>query len=130
MPKRIGVVAAEPVIPLVAASAELSLTRLSFHFVLVRTNAQIAATDWQLRACLHGFDFSAAVTVGDVEPIVDSPTESVGAMLLIPRDETGEQLFLFVGPPVPVGIFGIKDLRGRRDQHSISPNFDAVGERN
>ena len=50
-------------------------------------------------------------------------------MLLVAFDEALVKCFPDIGRSIPVRVFGIKDLRCHRDDHSASPAVDAVGKR-
>ena len=49
-------------------------------------------------------------------------------MLLVPFDEAGEQHFAMVGLAVAVAVLGVEDVRGARDQDTLSPGHHAGRE--
>src|ERR1700722_17321669 len=104
MVHRVGVVAAEPVAPVIAAAAELRLAGDGLEFAGVGLEAEITAADiddalqdfaWDKLRRLAGLDLPAGIAVGAVDPVVDAPGKAVDAMLLIAFLEAGEEDFLF-----------------------------------
>ena len=97
VPDRIRIVVSEPLAEIVPFAAELSLTGNCFQASAVRMESQIAKTDAdavRVFGVVHRFrtlrtgstdnaDLPAAVSVGQVQPAVQSPPQSVDPMLLI-----------------------------------------------
>ena len=81
---RIGIVAAEPVAPVVHRVAILALASLGFDEPFIRANSEIAPADAQWLTALEGDNVAAAVSVGAVDPVIQAPEQTVNAMLLIP----------------------------------------------
>src|SRR5260370_35864775 len=77
----IAIVAAEPVAPIVATLAVLSLARLRLEGAVIGPKAKIATADANHLTSLGGFDLAAAAAVGSVTPVVQSPDDTVQAML-------------------------------------------------
>src|SRR5262249_35969619 len=141
---RVGVVAAEPVAPVVAAAAVLTLPGDGLELAGVGLEAEVAAADvhaphplplspWGrgepgrrgARESLHALDDAAGVAVGAVDPVVEAPRQTVDAMLLIAFDEAGEEDDLLVGFAVAVGVFGVENVRGAGNEHALAPRKDA-----
>src|SRR5437588_3365248 len=87
----VAVVAAEPVAPIVAAAAELRLAGLGVNEPLIGPNAKIAPANVKRLSGLDRARPSAAVAVGTVDPVVQTPNEAIDTMLGITRMEAGEE---------------------------------------
>ena len=115
---RVAVVAAEPVVPVVAVAAELRRPVCGSD-VRVGPDAKIPAAGPHLaRSC--ELDLAAAVAVGAVKPVVQAPDQAVDAMLLIAFLEAAVQDLALVGPAVAVGVLGVKNFRRTRDEHALA----------
>src|SRR5437762_2962311 len=112
--QRIAVVVAEPVAPIIAAASKLGAPGLGIDQALVRPNAKIPTVDVHHGPSLDGLDPAAAVAVGAVDPVIESPREAVDAMLLIAFHEAGIERDAYVGLAITVGILGIENLRDRK----------------
>jgi hypothetical protein len=150
VPQRVAVVAAEPVSPVVALSAELRLATLGVDLARIGANPQIAAVDVDLRSrtCASGWcavfhsrserttqggdrlDHPAAVAVADVQPVIQAPPQAVDAVLLVPFAEALIQGLAHVGLAVAGRVLGIEDLRRGGDEDPLAPDLHAGGERN
>src|SRR4029077_860229 len=106
----IAVIAAEPVAPIIPALAVLSLPRLRLEDAVIGPKTKIAAADADHLACLLRLDAAAAVAVGAVKPVVQTPDEAVEPMLRIAFREPGEERDAEVRFAVAVGIFRIENL--------------------
>ena len=67
---------------------------------------------------------------GTMHPVVQTPAKTVDSQLLIAFEKAREQCFANIGCPIVVCVFRVDDLRGRRDQHSLTPRHDASWKRN
>ena len=120
LPQPTGVVVAEPVAPVVTATAELGLGRDSLHLARVGIQSQIAPANGQALAGLEGFHGPAAVAIGEVQPTVETPFEAIEAVLLIALSEAREEHASHIGTPVAIGVFGVEQFGGRRDEGALS----------
>ena len=71
---RIGIVAAEPIAPVISISTELRLSGLRVDETGVGTYSNVAAADLRLHSASFRRDLAAAVAVGQINPIVQPPT--------------------------------------------------------
>ncbi len=83
MPKPSRVVVAKPVPKIIPAAVELGLGGDRFDLTGVRSNADVAPGDIDNRPRFLGFNETAAVTIGNMDPAVQSPFETIDAMLLV-----------------------------------------------
>ena len=99
MPKRVAVLDAEPVAPVIAIAAKLRGAGLRFEKMLIRSNAKIAAAECDSLSRGGRFDLSADAVTGvvssacAVDPVIDAPPKAVDPELLVAFIETGEEHF-------------------------------------
>ena len=117
------VVIAEPVAPVVAAAAKLSLPGLRLEGERVGVKAEVTPTDVDGKIFTRGTDDASAVAVGRVDPVVQPVLKSVHAMLLVALDESGEEYFGFVSPEIAVGVAGEQDVRCSTDEDAVAPRY-------
>ncbi len=93
--------------------------------------AQVAAADGDFAAGRFGRNahFTVAPAVGDVDLVVQAPSESVDPKLRIPLAEAGEHDAAFVGAAVAVAIAQEPDVRRRGHKHAAVAGQYAVGKR-
>ena len=65
---------------------------------------------------------------GAVNPVIQSPPQSIDAKLLVAFQKSAIQRTTNVGPTITGCILEIDDLRGRRDQYAVAPHQNAVGK--
>ena len=129
VPTETGVVVAEPVAPVVAATSILGLAGLGLELERVGAETKVAATNVHRQAGAGGGDGPAAVAVGTVHPIVESILESVHSVLLVSLVKAGEEHAGFVGFAVAVCVACEKDVWGGADEDTVAPRHDSIGER-
>ena len=128
LPQPGGVVVAEPVTPIIATTAELGLGRDGLHLAGVRIHPQIASANGQGLAGLETFHGPAAIAVGEVKPAVETPFESIEAVLLIALGEAREEHASHIGTPVAIGVFGVEQFGSRRDEGALSEGQHTRGK--
>ena len=84
MPHGTTVVIAKPISPVIPMATKLRCPGNRLHLPRRRSNPQIAAAQIELLTGLDRRDSPATITIGQVEPVVESPRKSIHAMLLIP----------------------------------------------
>src|SRR5512145_1856970 len=129
MPEPGGIVVAKPVSPIVAPPSILRLRGHRFDLAGVRAEAHVAAADGNHLAGRERFHPAAAVTVGSVNPAVESPLEAVEAMLLVARVEAGEQNLAHVRTVIAIGVLGVEQIRCGGYEHALSPRHHAGRKR-
>ena len=77
---------------------------------------------------LTRLDHAAAVAVGAVNPVIETPRQAVDAVLRIALDEAGVERHAQVGLAGPLGVLGVEDLRGARHQDALAPRQHAGRE--
>ena len=122
------VAAPEPVSPIVTCCGELCLAGAGVNQALGRPDPKVAAVDAGGVACKEGTDLSAAVTIGAVDPVVEAPQQRVHPVLLVAEAEAGIELLCSVGLAIPIGIFGVDDVRCGGDEYTLVPGVYPVGE--
>ena len=125
VPEGIGIVAAEPVAPVIPEAAVLGLAGQKFVFVGEWVDAEIVPAYVQDFPCSGRTNFSSSVAVGNVEPVVQAPGKAIYTVLLVGAGESGEPYFCFVRFPVSVRISCKKNVRCRSDEGTIFPYFNA-----
>ena len=128
VPAPVGVVVAEPVAPVVAVPAELSLAALRFEFASVGPESEVSAVDRDRLAGLGGTDHASAVAVGSVDPAIEAELEPIEPVLLVPWPESCEEHVATVGLAIAVGVLGIEDVRRAGDDDPFPPRNQAGGE--
>src|SRR5262249_14343536 len=98
------------------------------HLAGVRLDAEVAAADVERLASLRRLHHAAAVAVGAVDPVVEPPDEAVDAVLLIAREEAGEQDLALIGLAIAIRVLGVEDVRGRGPEHALPPRQAAGRE--
>ncbi len=97
MPDWMRVLGAEPMAPVIRVAAELGRATLGLDFPGVGAEAEVAAADGDFRFRARRFHdgvapvFAVMTAGGDVNPVVESPTQAVGAELLVAFGEPGEE---------------------------------------
>ncbi len=110
VPKRVGVLGAEPIAPCVAVASELCGARFRSELPRVGAEAKVTAPDREPLSGSPASDFGAAAVtgvvpaVGTVHPTVEPPPKAVDAELLVAFMKSLDQHLANVGPAVPVGI--------------------------
>src|SRR5262245_37686559 len=102
--------------------------KTAYDIATVGMNAKITAANIHFLTGLLRDDVAVTVTVGDVDPVVEPPHETIDPVLLVPLDEAGVKDFAAVGLAVAISVFGIENVGGGRDENSLSPGKDASGE--
>src|SRR5262245_29951838 len=90
---RIRIVAAKPVIPVIARAAKLCLAGGTIDQAFVGANTKVAAANvYRLKIGLERrTDSTAAIPVCSVDPAIEPPTETIQTVLLITLGETREK---------------------------------------
>ena len=114
----VAVVAGEAVSPVVEAVAELTAARGRLEARAVGLEAEVAATDRDglVVRPRRVADVAAVAPRDAVNPAVEAPLEAVHERLDVLGPEAGEDDLLLVGHPVAVGVAGVQDVRGHRDE--------------
>src|SRR5439155_7731461 len=123
-----AVVAAEPVAPIVATAAVLGLAGLGIDQPFIGTDTEVAAANVQFGARFDRLDLAAAVAVGAIDPVVQSPGKAVHAVLRIARVKADVERPAHIRLAVAVGVLRVEDFGGRRDDDAASPRHDAGGK--
>ena len=113
MPQPGGIVVAEPISPIVSVPSELRLAFLGLEPSLVGTKTKITSADVDLFLCHR--NFSAAISVRAVNPIVQSVIKTVQAMLLIAFAKSAEKSFAQIRFAIAVGVLGVKNFGSGAD---------------
>src|SRR5213078_2542848 len=92
MPEQRAVVAAEPIVPIVARAPLLRQSRGWLEFPLIGAQSEIAAANVDLLAAGHAVNPAADQPVGAIHPVVQPKTQTVDARLIVFRGKTAEQL--------------------------------------
>ena len=125
MPHRRRVVATEPVPPVVAVATVLRAPRLRLQRSSVGPDAQIPPADIDFLAGLHRFDHAIAVAVRDVNPLIEPPAQTVGAVLLVALTKTAVEHFAVLGDTIAIAVFRIDQIRRGEDKHAGAPGHHA-----
>src|SRR6188768_4155079 len=97
MPEWIGILSAKPMTPIVAISSKLGGSGFRFEFPGIGTETKIAAAKGNLPAGEVRFNpgfrtiTPVMTTHGAVDPVVQTPAESVDAKLLVALEEAAKE---------------------------------------
>src|SRR6185503_15156395 len=122
MPQPGRIVVAEPVSPIVAMPAVLCIAGFGLELTGVGTKTKVAPAD------AHAVDLPAAVAIRAVNPAIESPLETVHAVLLISGLEAGEQHGALIAFVVAVGGAEEKDVGSGGDDDPVAPWVQAGGK--
>src|SRR5262249_15892850 len=66
--------------------------------------------------------------IGSIEPAVEPQFEAIDPMLRVALSEAREKHVAMIRAAVAIAILGVEDIRGARDQHTITPGDDPRGQ--
>ena len=121
MPERIGIIAAEPVSPVVAHPPRLGLAREQLQRAAIRRDPEIPPTDVHRGRKLRRRQPAAAVAIRQIQPAVEPPLQAVGEVLGISDRQPGKHHRAAVRPTVAVGVFEEKNFGHGHHQHAVAP---------
>ena len=123
----VRIVSSHPVSPVVAVAAVLGDSRSGFKLTGVRPDAQIESTEIESFTGLDGSNRPAAVPVGDVEPAIESPDQSIPSMLLVSPAKSFVKKHPEIRFAIASGVAQEPDV-GRCDREdTIAPGKHGVG---
>jgi len=99
-----GVPGKKTLSPVVHRQPELAAAGQRLELPSVRTESKIAAAKRIGAPGPRPLHTAVAASVGAVNPAVDAPRQSIGAQLLVPGAETGEEHAALVRFPVAVRV--------------------------
>src|SRR2546421_56077 len=103
MEKRITVIAAEPIPPIVAVASKLRLARFRFDQPLVGLDPQIVTTQVHLRAGAERPRPPTAPAVRAMQPVVQAPAQAIDAQLQVAFAKATVENFALISFAVSVG---------------------------
>src|SRR5262245_43530799 len=119
---------AEPVTPIVASPAVLRLAFDGPAFAGVGAKPEVPPTDRHGR--LFGLeqtsDLSATVAIRAIDPAVESPIESVDAVLLVAFCKSCEQHLAHICSAVAIGVLRVENVRRGADERPFAPGHHAA----
>src|SRR5215469_10687973 len=104
MPCRGSILDSEPVAPIITMPAILRLTILRFETAITRSETKIPSVNVDAPPGAHRPNCPSAVSIGAVQPIVESIIESIGAVLLVAFAEAGKQRHMSIRASIAVGV--------------------------
>src|SRR5262245_36620456 len=121
------------VAPIVASQSELAASGDGFKLFCLGSKPEVPPTNGHRRgisAVLRGSvcpaNVAFAPAVGAINPIVQTPVQSVHAQLLVSLGESGQHDAPLVRYSVTVGVSEKPDVRSRGDKHSFFPRHPNV----
>ena len=134
MPERPGVLRPEPMPVVIAIAPELRRAALGFEFHGIGLESEIATAHRNDLARFRDAEFrvigkpAMMAARRAIDPVVQTPAQTVGAQLLVALAETGKQDFTHVGFAIAIRVFEKQDFRCRSDDHAIAPDQQAGGK--
>ena len=110
MHQHVGIVAAEPVTPVVANSTLLSGSAGRFHDSRVRVKTKITLTQSDHIPRSHAGNFATKEAARSINPAVQSVFKTVDSSLKVMRCKPSEQFTDHISLPVSVRVFGIQNI--------------------
>src|SRR5262249_17112554 len=112
MPAKVGIIAAEPIAPVVAHSPLLRASGRRFDNAFVRLNAKIPIAELNRLTGNRTLNLAAKQSTRSVHPTVQSIFQTVDTGLKIPDTEAGEQFAHHIRFAVALAVLRINDVGG------------------